>query len=550
VNDQSCHASIGKGFGKYLATIMKERTKCQNSAEKAGALHIEDTGCLTADPKGKIAAALTKANAGVDGSCAAATLANLDSCSDVDLASLKTCLASEAEAASDKGVAGSYELDATICPEGVDALVRGRKTVDGDTTTTRLELGWTGSAHNADLQDNYFISVDYTCPNSGPPCGSCTIDGISPAGSQYNSFLRCRNDVSVECDELFANDLDDCGGDFCTYVLGPPLPVSAGNNPVCSINRLKADITGTSDPDLGEGELSISLSTLVNLGVNGLTQPCAICVNDTTPLDGVRTGTCFGGARDGLSCDIQGYSASFAPQGTCADGAALGNACDDDTDCPGSKCALTNGLSLDCPPEALANISGSGLNIELELTTGATSLGFDNACDAPLGFLDCACGVCSGDGSIPCRNDGECATLGIGTCTSIGSGTSRVPNDCSDGVCTPLGGDVGTCANGPNDTFCDGAVNADGDGYIGCTTDGDCDVVSSVCGGDCGNCTDSRQRACFLDPIVAAGTPSTTNPILVSTFCLPPTNNAAINGVSGQPGPVRVTVEQLTQLRY
>ena len=298
---------------------------------------------------------------------------------------------------------GSYELDATICPSGIDSLVRGRKTVTGDTTTTRLELGWTGSAHNADLQDNYFISVDVTCPNSGPPCGSCTIDGISAAGSQYNSFLRCRNDVSVECDELFANDVDDCGGDFCTYVLGPPLPVSAGNNPVCSINRLKTDITGTSNPDTGEGELNLSLSTLVNLGVNGLTQPCALCVNDTTPLDGVRTGTCAGGARDGLTCDIQGYSASFAPPNTCAAGTALGNACDDNADCPGSVCALTNGVSLDCPPATLANISGAGLNIELELTTGATSLPFANACDSPLGFLDCACGVCSGDGSLPCR---------------------------------------------------------------------------------------------------------------------------------------------------
>lgn len=548
--DQSCHASIGKGFGKYLATIMKERTKCQNTAEKEGAVHLEDTGCITADPKGKIASALTKANEGIDSSCATATLANLASCSNVDLASLKNCLASESVTASDDGVAGSYELDATICPTGIDALVRGRKTVTGATTSTRLELGWSGSAHNADLQDNYFISVDVTCPNSGPPCGACTIDGISPAGSQYTSFLRCRNDVSVECDELFANDVDDCGGDFCTYVLGPPLPVSAGNNPVCSINRLKTDIGGTSNPDTGEGELSISLSTLVNLGVIGLTYPCAICVNDTTPLDGERAGTCEGGANDGDPCDIQGFSASFAPPNTCRDGAALGNPCDEDADCPGSVCALTSGLSLDCPPEALANISGSGLNIDLELTTSATSLPFSNACDSPLGFLDCACGVCSGDGGLPCRDDGECALAGAGTCTAIGSGVSRVPNDCGDGVCSPAGGDRGTCLAGPDDKFCDGALNADGDGYIGCNTDGDCDSVASVCGGDCGNCTVSQQRACFLDPIVAVGTPSTENPVLVSTFCLPPTNNAAINGVSGQPGPVRVTVDQLTQLRY
>ena len=147
-------------------------------------------------------------------------------------------------------------------------------------------------------------------------------------------------------------------------------------------------------------------------------------------------------------------------------------------------------------------------------------------------------------------DDSVCAGAGAGTCTAIGSGVSRVPNDCADGVCTDLGSGKGTCLAGPSDTFCDGALNADGEGFIGCNTDGDCDSVAGVCGGDCGNCTDSRDRACFLDPIVAAGTPSTENPVLVSTFCLPPTNNAAINGVSGQPGPVRVTVDQLTQLRY
>jgi hypothetical protein len=213
-------------------------------------------------------------------------------------------------------------------------------------------------------------------------------------------------------------------------------------------------------------------------------------------------------------------------------------------------CALTSGLSLDCPPPALGNISGSGLNINLELTTGASTLPFSNACDSPLGFLDCACGQCSGNGALACRDDAECTLAGAGTCTSFGSGLARQPNGCNDGVCTGIGGDKGTCLAGPSDNYCDGAVDADGNGFIQCSTDGDCAAVASVCGGDCGECTLTQQRACFLDPIVAAGTPSTENPVLVSTFCLPPTSNAAINGVSGSPGPVRVTVDQLTQLRY
>jgi hypothetical protein len=326
--------------------------------------------------------------------------------------------------------------------------------------------------------------------------------------------------------------------------------VSSGNNPVCSINRLVADLTGTSDPDAGEGEIAITLRTRVFLGVNGLSQPCALCVNDATPFDDVKSGTCVGGTSDGLSCDIQGYSPSFAPPGTCAAGPDLGNACTSDADCDASVCALTNGLSLDCTASQLSNISGEGLFIPLELTTGSTSLAFENSCDSPLEALDCACGQCSGNAALPCRNDGECAAALAGSCTAIGSGVNRVPNQCANGTCSPAGDDKGTCLAGPNDTFCDGAVDAQGRGYIGCANNADCATVSSVCGGDCGNCTDSRQRGCFLDPIVDQGIPDTENPIRVSTFCLGPTNNDAINGVSGTPGPVRVIVDQLTNLRY
>lgn len=550
-DDSKCHGAIGKFYGKYVSTILKDRTKCQNTEEKKnGAMDLASTGCATSDLKSKIAKALTKAEGGLDKLCPAATLANLDSCPAVSLGDLKTCLETEGDSAGDDGVTYAYEMPATTCPVAIDSLIRGSVTNSGGTTKTELELGWTGLAHTADLPDNYFISVDVTCPNSEPPCGVCTIDGVSTSGPQYASFTRCANDFTAPCDEPFGPDLDDCGGNQCDYILGPPLPVSSGNNPVCSINRLIADFTGTSEPDAGEGEINITLRTRVYLGGNGLTQPCALCINDATPQDGVKNGTCVGGAADGLSCDIQGFSPSFAPEGTCAAGPALGNACTTDVDCPGSVCALTNGVSLDCPPAVLANISGDGLFIPLELTTGATSLSFDNSCDSPLGALDCACGQCSLDNSLPCRNDSECALAGAGTCTAVGSGELRVPNGCSNLICDPAGNDKGICTAGPTDTFCDGVLDANGLGFIGCSTNADCDVVSVVCGGDCGTCTNTRQRPCFLDPIVDIGEPDTENPVLVSTFCLSPTNNNSVNSVSGTPGPVRVIVDQLTNLRY
>jgi hypothetical protein len=462
--DQTCHSAIGKNYGKYLSTIYKERTKCQNNEEKKnGAMSLDDTACETADPKLKIAGALTKAEAAVDTSCTAANLTNVDSCDLTAIPALKTCLDTETGDAGDDGVFDSYELAATICPIGINSLVLGKVSEALGPTDTALELGWTGIAHLADLPDNYFISADVTCPNSSPPCGSCTIDGISSTGQQYQSFTRCSNDFTIECDEPFGPDVDDCGGNTCNYVLGPPLAISAGNNPTCSINRLAVDVTGTSDPDGGTGEISLSLSTLVHLG-EGLSNPCPVCAGDTTPLDGVKNGVCENGANDGNPCDVMGFSATFANP------------------------ANNEGVSLDCPPEQLANISGSGLNITLELTTGSSSLAFENSCDSPLGFLDCACGVCSGDTTLACRNNTECANAAAGTCTAVGSGVARQPNECSDLTCTQVGiTETGTCLAGPNDTFCDGLLDASGDGFIGCTSDVDCDAVGSVCpGGDCG----------------------------------------------------------------
>lgn len=532
--DQTCHAAIGKEYGKYLWTVLKVRTKCQNTAEKKdGATHLNDTGCLTYDDtKAKIAGALTTANAGISESCSAANLGNLDSCSSMDVSSLQGCLEAAADTAGDAGVQYSYELPATICPIALDGLVRGSKTHEGESTETSLELGWTGLAHLADLQDNYLISVDLSCPSGTPPCGTCSVDGVSATGPQYESFLRCADDFTISCDAPFGNDAACPGGGACAYIVGPPLPVSAGASPVCSINVLRDDIAGTSNPDTGEGELNIPLLSNVHLG-ESIIMPCPVCVGDLTPFDGIKAGHCQGGnsyARNGDPCDTQGYSASFAAE------------------------ADDKGLSLDCPPPSGAFIGG--LKIGLGLTTGTTSLGFENDCGGSLSGVDCACGQCSGDSSLPCTNNTDCSNAGAGACTSIGSqGVQRQPNDCGDLTCSPsgLGDDKGTCLAGPQDKFCDAVLDANGNGYIFCNDDSQCDFYSStgVCGaGGCGECGAQRQRGCFLDPIVKEGTPSTENPILVGTFCLSPTTNNAINGVSGTPGPARVTVDQLVRLRY
>jgi len=103
--------------------------------------------------------------------------------------------------------------------------------------------------------------------------------------------------------------------------------------------------------------LDLAIRAAIHTGI-ALNQPCPICVGDTTAQDGSTDGLCAGGLRDGGACDVQGFDATFA---------------------------AGEGISLDCPPDPLSNISGAGLQLALDLTTGSASLPFNVSCDFPLG---------------------------------------------------------------------------------------------------------------------------------------------------------------------
>lgn len=524
--EQLCHQTIGKAYGKYIDTIIKDRQKCQDTAEKdTGATELDATGCATSDDKGKIAKALSKGNGLMDKKCVGADVSTIDSCAVAnDLAELKTCNTSEAETTGDTGLAQGYSLDATLCPSVVHQLIQGATTNEGTPTASLIEIGWTGVAHYGSLVDQYYLSGDVTCPGTvAGACGTCTVDGISSNGPQSASFLRCSSDVTIPCTTPFGNDGACPSGGLCTYVLGPPLNLSAGNNPTCSVLRLANDISGTLDPDLGSTELDVEISASVYLGIS-LDQPCPRCVGDPTAGDNIKGGVCDSGLSTGNPCDIQGFDETFAAK---SDGF---------------------GISLDCPPAGLP-ITGSGLKVNLEFTTGASSLPFEVACSSPNELDDCACAMCTGDSSLACRNDAECALAGAGTCSASGGGVNREQNGCSDGICTDLGGGAdGICNAGPFDGRCDGLVTAEGNGFIACNSNFDCD--EGVIGIDAGLCTISQQRLCFLDPIIATGTPDTENPILVSTYCQGPVGSTAINSTAGLPGPSRVHLDSKVTLAY
>ena len=341
---------------------------------------------------------------------------------------------------------------------------------------------------------------------------------------------RCANDNRQVCDEPFQADNDDCGGADCNCFLGPPLAFSAGNTPACVVSRFAQDTTGTVKPDLGEGTIEAHLRSVAYLGET-LTQPCPYCAGDGVSGDGLREGTCVDGANDGETCDGMGTNESFpGPNG--------------------------GAHSLDCVPSTGKNVSGAGLQIDLIQTTGTAEFTAALECGFPYSMTTdkkCHCRQCTGDTTVPCSSDADCAEAG-GTCSSLGSGTNVGPNQCDgDYECVAQTDDdgnptlFGVCATGPDSTFCDSMLKANGAGYIGCQTDADCD--ESIIGVDAGSCTVSVRRPCFLETVQASGSADPDKPIGAAVFCVPPTGNAGINGVAGLPGAGQI-INQATSVGY
>jgi hypothetical protein len=381
-------------------------------------------------------------------------------------------------------------------------------------SSTDFDFGWTGVGHDMDTNDAQRLVTRLTCGDVAP-CGACAIDGIDPA----SHACRCANDNRKFCDAPFAVDQDDCGGDVCNCYLGPPLPLAAGSTPACILNRLAEDASGSIDVDTGDVAMTLDLLTRYYNG-DATTRPCPYCANDPVPGDGMREGTCVLGANAGLACDADATNTSFpAPGG--------------------------GGHSLDCFPDPGKNISGAGLLQSLTLTTGSTSLTAGVDCTSFGVPATCHCGICSGNQSLGCRSDEDCAPAAAGTCMKRANFDPK-ENGCTDtAACTSTGDGDATCNGGPTDRYCDGVLRADGQGFLACLTNADCDA--GTIGIEGGNCTLSKTRKCFLPTIEAQGAPDPDMPIGSAIFCVPPTSTAGRNALWGLPGPARIVSQLRTR---
>ncbi|MBI3770796.1 MAG: hypothetical protein HY271_20195 [Deltaproteobacteria bacterium] len=422
------------------------------------------------------------------------------------------------------------------CPGGIS--------FEGNAATSRLDTGFVGFAHDAKIIDRGKVSVATDCGGNARPCGVCNVTGPIPntnAGAGVSNNHRCNGDTSIEC-----TSNADCGASgTCEWFFGSPLPLAAGGVSTCIVNQVVGIITGTANIETGEGATKVALRSSVFTGP-ALNQPCPTCNGDATIADGVRSGTCSGGARDGLSCDVSGTSPTFDPNGK---------------------------TSFDCPPIAGARIAALSIDLSNSTFTTTKTLSAANPdCRAAAG-KKCFCDTCATAAAEPCstnadcpggaacggkrcrggtNNGAACATSGVasecpgGACGVPGQAT--VPNQCSNGSdCAPIAGsNNGECPAGPVDFFC-----SPHDTFQGCTPGGtDCTFPGDTCAG--------KNRPCFLDngniggSVTATGAAEvpvngTSHPKLAAFFCVAPTSSGSVNAAAGLPGLGRLQLDGTAQ---
>jgi hypothetical protein len=214
----------------------------------------------------------------------------------------------------------------------------------------RADLGWTGISHGQPWPAEQRLRFALDCSAGGARC---------PA-------------------------LGGSRGDF----FGAPIPLSSGGVPACVVNRLRTGVGGAVDPKAGCGELLVHLAASIFIG-EAVERPCPVCRGDATVNDGVRGGTCDGGAKPGAACDAE----SAGPLGATSN------------DCEPSPGKNAGELTIDVAP----------------LTTGTVELAPTLACKAVAGKdARCYCAAqaqpnaCVGE---PCDGTGRCPDGPIdGTC--------------------------------------------------------------------------------------------------------------------------------------
>lgn len=283
-----------------------------------------------------------------------------------------------------------------------------------------VSYGWTGQGHGADPVDGMVVS--YALTDCDDECRRCRFEGpVANAEGTPNDPRRCLNDWPNAC-ESDADCGDGGTAGACQVMWQPPVQRTTTWTAAYAapLNEAQQRQFGTESTfgaqgvvNLATGDLDFEvLNTRVTVGP-GFAETC---VDDTTPDDGAKDGTC---ADSGDPCDVATISSNGA-------------------------------LSFDCswtPNPIDFALPASGL------TSGGVlwQMGDDRPnCTFPgAESLNCWCGVCSNDPAAPCQSDTDCPGGTCGNAGEEGDPIITLPSVCAPGeACTWDPETVsGTCLN-------------------------------------------------------------------------------------------------------
>jgi hypothetical protein len=414
----------------------------------------------------------------------------------------------------DSGVVegGGYVADLYDCdgPAGPDTLC----TVGPSCTVTRCQGGLNAGAT---------CTADSECPGgrcAGAACSNDTQCGVNAPCRKKRTAVgpHCNLDIQQAC----TNNGNCPGtGNFClkTYH-GAPLPLSAGGVSVCVLNIFSEDVVGTTDLATGTGAIRLRQDSVTHLGPS-IEEPCPACGGFCgDPPNGIRD-LCATNADCGAG-PLRSTAVRCVTDPICSFGPNVDKDCRPDPPFGGGT-EFFGTASVDCPPFAGANISGSGLDILFNpVTTNSVTFKPNVACDQ-VGFGGKTCVDGSNQGAT-CTTDSQCPG---GTCNfqcfcPTGGGRTEKPNDC-DAACVGGTNDREFCnvdsecpggfchqADCRDTTgICQGGTNA----LASCTDDSECP------GGTCGDPSGANEGACASGPTQGTCSVHPFKTCLIDTDC-------------------------------
>jgi hypothetical protein len=266
------------------------------------------------------------------------------------------------------------------------------------------------------------------------------------------------------------------GTDLNSDTFGLPLPLIAQGVPVCVINAYQpGDLTAKINVQTGEIPESnpLAVNLFSKVHLTSASQVCPRCKGSGAPAFG-GTGTCDGGPNLGQSCVVDSVLSVVGSQGN-----------------------PLYGLSKTCVPSP-GQLAGT-LNIKLRLSTGTQTLTGPKPCTAQPGEPT----------GVPVQDDNCAGTPCNATCTGSACNSHDAQGRCIDA----RGGISQLCCAGNTLSPCFATANGGS-------------IVRTG--------TPDPPAPVWPDPTYPK---TSTNGILVTTFCEASTGTTTIDATAGLPGP-------------